>query len=308
MAIVKNLLAGLALSVASSYAQDDEAEYDDFGPAAFMWPEDRVWDAAVDNHAPCGSRAAPRNRTDFPLDNGQVALVAQDESWQIQLGISYSADPMSNDDFDVIISQEAFKELDPGHTCIPWPKAPNSVSEGDLATLQVMYISEFDTPRNQTFYACADIVWVEPANFDTQVPCFNATSPDDEDGAGEDWDYHDDVEDNDDDDDEESSNGDGDDNSQDSSDSEESNDSGDNKSSGGLSGGAIAGVVIGVLAGLGLIAAAALLIYRRKQQRLRQLRQANSARGVSWTEGQTAAGKGTGSVSDSSVRMQNLSP
>ncbi|KAG9252273.1 uncharacterized protein F5Z01DRAFT_676153 [Emericellopsis atlantica] len=306
MAIFPKLLAGLALSVASSYAQDEDPEYDDFGPAAFMWPEDRVWDAAVDNHAPCGSRAAPRNRTDFPLDNGQVALVAQDESWKIQLGISYKDDPLSNDDFDVIISQDAFKELDPGHTCIPWPKAPDSVSEGDLATLQVKYISEFDTPRNQTFYACADIVWVEPANFNIKVPCFNATEPDNEDGAGDDWDYHDDVEN--DDDDKESSSGDDDDNSQGSSDSEESNDSDNKKSSGGLSGGAIAGIVVGVLGGLGLIAAAALLIYRRKQQRLRQLRQANSARGVQWPDGQTAVGKGTGSVSDSSVRMQNLSP
>jgi hypothetical protein len=41
---------------------------DDFmGPAAFMWPPDRVWSGDMDNQAPCGSRAAPGNRTKFPM-------------------------------------------------------------------------------------------------------------------------------------------------------------------------------------------------------------------------------------------------
>lgn len=37
------------------------------GPAAFMWPPDRVWSGDMDNQPPCGSRAAPGNRTEFPL-------------------------------------------------------------------------------------------------------------------------------------------------------------------------------------------------------------------------------------------------
>jgi hypothetical protein len=164
---------------------------------------------------------------------------------------------------------------------VPWPKAPSSVKAGDLATLQVKYTSDFDTPQNQTFYACADIAWVEVADFGARVPCFNATEPEGDDAAG--GSYHD-----------------GDDVSSDESDNEGSKDS-----SGGLSKGAIAGIVLGVVGGLGSIAAAALLIYRRKQQRLRQLRQANSPRTVPWTAGHAA---GKGSVSSSSVRMQDMSP
>lgn len=40
---------------------------DDMGPAAFMWPPDRVWSGDMDNQAPCGSRSAAGNRTKFPL-------------------------------------------------------------------------------------------------------------------------------------------------------------------------------------------------------------------------------------------------
>lgn len=204
---------------------------------------------------------------------------------------------MSNDDFETLIDAEHFHELDPGHTFVPIEDAPSSVNAGDLATLQVKYISEFDTPNNQTFYACADIVFVEVENFDIKVPCFNATEPENEDGAGQDWDYHDDEDEKDDEDKEEPSA---------SPSADPSNEDGDDgeKSGGGkggLSGGAIAGIVVGVVAGLGLVGAG-LFIYRRKQQRLQRLRQQNTSRGVEWS--QQAAGKG--SVSSSSVRMQNL--
>jgi hypothetical protein len=40
---------------------------EDMGPAAFMWPPDRVWSGDMDNKAPCGSRASVGNRTEFPL-------------------------------------------------------------------------------------------------------------------------------------------------------------------------------------------------------------------------------------------------
>ena len=58
-----SILAGLALAVAVTSA----AEYDDMGPAAFLWPPDRVWSASADNNAPCGSVASPGNRTEFPM-------------------------------------------------------------------------------------------------------------------------------------------------------------------------------------------------------------------------------------------------
>lgn len=205
---------------------------------------------------------------------------------------------MSNDDFDTLIDAEHFHEIDPGHTCVPVEDAPSSVNAGDLATLQVKYIAEFDTPNNQTFYACADIVFVELSNFDIKVPCFNATEPEDDDGAGPDWDFHDDDDEKDDDeeDKEEASA---------SPSADPSNDDDDGEKSGGgnggLSGGAIAGIVVGVVAGLALIGAG-LFFYRRKQQKSQKVRQQNTSRGVEWS--QQAAGKG--SVSSSSVRMQNL--
>lgn len=50
--------ASLAVAAATS---------DTMGPAAFMWPPDRVWTAEKDNTAPCGSPAKAGDRTEFPL-------------------------------------------------------------------------------------------------------------------------------------------------------------------------------------------------------------------------------------------------
>lgn len=59
----------LSLSLGCAFVQtasDDDSDAT-MGPAAFMWPQDRPWDADVDNIAPCGSHAAVGNRTDYPL-------------------------------------------------------------------------------------------------------------------------------------------------------------------------------------------------------------------------------------------------
>ncbi|PHH68520.1 hypothetical protein CDD83_6060 [Cordyceps sp. RAO-2017] len=61
------------------------------GPAGFLWPPGRAWSADADNTAPCGSTAGAGNRTQFPLRNGRVVLVTQDESWDAVLSISYQA-------------------------------------------------------------------------------------------------------------------------------------------------------------------------------------------------------------------------
>lgn len=84
------------------------AEHTDMGPAAFMWPPDRVWSAAADNHSPCGSVAGVGNRTEFPLSKlhfrtsnkqdsltlktggGQIALVTQDDAWDLELSIAHT--------------------------------------------------------------------------------------------------------------------------------------------------------------------------------------------------------------------------
>lgn len=161
-----------------------------------------------------------------------------------------------------------------GHTCVNLADPPSSVKPGSNATLQIKYIASFDKPENETFYACADITYVEFSNFKDKIPCFNATLPDTNKKTTS------------------------------TPTPTPTSDSSKNSGSGssGLSGGAIAGIVIGVVAGVGLLAGAALLIYRRKQQRLRILRQQNSTRGVKW-DGQP---RDSNSNRSGSVRMQNL--
>ena len=94
-----------ALAATCALGQEHGEEYEKtMGPVAFLWPPDREWGAAQDNTAPCGSTASVVNRTEYPLRklvpcpddacsfspvNGQIALVAQDESWYIQVAISH---------------------------------------------------------------------------------------------------------------------------------------------------------------------------------------------------------------------------
>lgn len=62
-------LLGL-LSVASRVMATTHGEGDEgtiMGPVAFLWPDDRSWNAAYDNSGPCGSSSGVTNRTEFPL-------------------------------------------------------------------------------------------------------------------------------------------------------------------------------------------------------------------------------------------------
>src|SRR4051794_29356650 len=63
----KSILSGVAALAAHAYAATDYGSEDEMGPAAFMWPADRVWSASMDNTAPCGSVASPGNRSEFPM-------------------------------------------------------------------------------------------------------------------------------------------------------------------------------------------------------------------------------------------------
>ncbi|OKL55912.1 hypothetical protein UA08_08819 [Talaromyces atroroseus] len=218
---------------------------DDMGPAAFLWPTNRVFSAVNDNTAPCGSAAGVSNRTDFPMTNGEVALVLQDDSYNINLAISYNDNPTSNRDFTTLVSSSDFPELEPGHECYAVPNAPSSVSSGSNATLQLSYISAFETDTNSTFYVCADIRYVPLSQFTTDIPCFNV-SIDDPTAVTS---------------------------SQIGGATATSTGSGSTStlstSSGGssLSGGAIAGVVVGVVAGAALIAGAVLMLWRHYRQK-----------------------------------------
>ncbi|KAI6756946.1 hypothetical protein HG530_011544 [Fusarium avenaceum] len=253
----------LLLAVVPFVSTQDEIPTDasvtdeDMGPAAFMWPPDRVWSGDMDNKAPCGSRASAGNRTDFPLSGGAISLVAQDDYYNTKISISYSNDPASNDDFDTLIQESSIADLNPGHSCVEVPDAPSKISAGDNATLQIIYRADWDAPHNQTFYACADITFIAKSDFKFAIPCFNATEPGDDDKeAGATAEPHPTAT-----------------HRSTSTAGSEASDSGE-KSSGSkkLSGGAIAGIVIGAVAGLVLVAGAAFFFWRKKQQAKRNSR------------------------------------
>lgn len=113
----------------------------------------------------------------------------------------------------------------------------------------------------------ADITFVEVQDFTYQVPCFNATTGD--------FDLPSDDE------DEDGSTG-----SSPSSDSSSASSTPSSSSSGGggLSGGAIAGIVVGVIAGLALLGAGVFFIWRLRNQRERLRAQEASVRAVKWEE------------------------
>jgi hypothetical protein len=73
MTLLTQAVVVLALAISQTTAVDGtpEGAREGMGPAAFMWPADRVWSAATDNTAPCGSIANVVNRTDFPLRMSQ---------------------------------------------------------------------------------------------------------------------------------------------------------------------------------------------------------------------------------------------
>ncbi|KAH8887286.1 hypothetical protein GQ53DRAFT_750077 [Thozetella sp. PMI_491] len=245
----------------------------DMGPAAFMWPPDRVWSAALDNTAPCGSAASAGNRTGFPLTGGLVALVDQTEGFDLQLAISFSNEPKSNDDFStVLIEKTNLQELDPGHTCVTVSDPPSSVKVGSNATLQIIYTSAFDSPNNETFYACADITYVQASTFNSAtVPCFNATEKPDHTTTGG---------------------------------SASATNSPNSPSSNSPSAGVIAGAVVGSVVGVGLLAAAAFFVYRSRQRKRREaMMEQSRARAVKWDE-QHASNRG--SASQNSVPLRDL--
>ncbi|KAJ5476930.1 hypothetical protein N7475_002659 [Penicillium sp. IBT 31633x] len=255
---MKNFLVLLALSTIEVCAHGEEASTE-MGPAAFMWPPDRLWGAAYDNNAPCGSSTGVVNRTKFSLINGKLALVIQDESWNVQVAISHKSNPTTNEDFESFIDSTSISEVNPGHECYSVPNPSIDVEEGMNATFQIKYTSDFDTDKNETYYACADVTYIAASKFTYQVPCFNVTSDEFTEmtttaASGSTATAKPDT----------------------------TKNSGTTSQKGsGLSGGAIAGIVVGSVAGLGL-GIALLFFYRRLLQKYRFLRQRNSTRNVDW--------------------------
>lgn len=158
------------------------------------------------------------------------------------------------------------------------------------------YTADFDRPENQTFYACADVVFVPAAAFNpADVPCFNASDPVDVPaptvtgeptglpGHGEGGPPL--VEDG--------------------GDDEEGEGDGGRR----LSSGAIAGAVVGSVVGFALIVGLGLLFYRERERKKRLLRERDAGRAVKWvddSQGRSQAGKDSTSVAGESIRMGNL--
>ncbi|RYP71773.1 hypothetical protein DL771_004585 [Monosporascus sp. 5C6A] len=151
------------------------AEGIEMGPVAFLWPADRPWSAEADNIAPCGSASGPTNRTHYPLSQGSVSLSIADDAWNVAFSIAYGNNSTAQSDFTQQVVDN-ITAIEAGHQCYKVADIPDAVEPGTNATIQLEYWSSMDDElggRNQSFYACADITFVETEDFDIQVPCFN---------------------------------------------------------------------------------------------------------------------------------------
>ncbi|KAE8446221.1 hypothetical protein EG329_012446 [Mollisiaceae sp. DMI_Dod_QoI] len=173
-AIAYSFVALPALVQLGLAAHGDGAEGTIMGPVAFLWPDDRLWSAAYDNIGPCGSNSSVTNRTEFPLGSiGSIELTIADDAYNLAVRIAYGNGPTSQDDFQSIKTNVS--ELEPGHQCYSVPTEPSTVFAGSNATIQLEYWAD-DTNKNESFFACADITFVEVSAFSEQVPCFNVTA------------------------------------------------------------------------------------------------------------------------------------
>ncbi|KAH8592734.1 hypothetical protein B0O99DRAFT_228780 [Bisporella sp. PMI_857] len=169
--IALSILPGLALA---ADAHGATAQGTVMGPVAFLWPSDRPWSESQDNIGPCGSSYGVGNRTTFPLGSaGAVSFSIADEAYNVALRIAYGNNPTTQAEFSGIKGNVS--EIEPGHQCYGIPASPSSVTAGSNATIQLEYWAN-DSNKNESFFACADITFVEAALFTTQIPCFNVTS------------------------------------------------------------------------------------------------------------------------------------
>lgn len=174
-------------------------------------------------------------------------------------------DPTTNGDFEAFISGSTLSEIEPGHECYSVPNPSIDIEEGMNATFQIKYTSDFDTDKNETYYACADVTYIPASKFTYQVPCFNVTSDEFTDATTTTTATAEAT-------------------ATDTAASGAKKNAGTTSEEGsGLSGGAIAGIVVGSVAGLGL-GIALLFFYRRLLQKYRFLRQKASTRNVDWNE------------------------
>ncbi|ERT00457.1 hypothetical protein HMPREF1624_03830 [Sporothrix schenckii ATCC 58251] len=164
--------------VRAAHGDGDEGSI--MGPVAFLWPDDRNWSAAADNNGPCGSTEGVTNRTLFPLSHGSVALTIADEAYKVAFYVAFTNDPTRQTEFQEQVVNNV-TEVAPGHQCYKIDPVPPSTTAGTNATIQLQYWAVYEgenNNQNQTFYACADVTFVEDADIVGSVPCFNVTASD----------------------------------------------------------------------------------------------------------------------------------
>lgn len=115
------------------------------------------------------------------IDSGKVAIVVAGDTYDVTVRIAYMnsntfprrifiyetncmPEPTTQSDFTTEIIH-TITEVDAGHDCYTTPDAPSDIVAGTNATIQLEYISTYNGSKNQTFYACADIVSNFHANY-----------------------------------------------------------------------------------------------------------------------------------------------
>ncbi|KIH91113.1 hypothetical protein SPBR_01879 [Sporothrix brasiliensis 5110] len=177
-ATILSATATMAGMVRAAHGDGDEGSI--MGPVAFLWPDDRNWSAAADNNGPCGSTEGVTNRTLFPLSHGSVALSIADEAYKVAFYVAFTNDPTRQTEFQEQVVNNV-TEVAPGHQCYKIDPVPPSTKAGTNATIQLQYWAVYEgenNNQNETFYACADITFVEDADIVGPVPCFNVTASD----------------------------------------------------------------------------------------------------------------------------------
>jgi len=104
-------------------------------------------------------------------------LSIADDAWHVAFRLALGNNPTTQADFsDQVVANTT--DVDPGHQCYKLDALEN-VSAGQNGTIQLEYWAEFEGEndgKNQSFFACADVTFVETRDFTTSVPCFNVTS------------------------------------------------------------------------------------------------------------------------------------
>ncbi|PTB78598.1 hypothetical protein M440DRAFT_1461682 [Trichoderma longibrachiatum ATCC 18648] len=149
------------------------------GAALFGWPPPRPFNYYTERLAPCGSPLGSGERVVLPTKSARVAFFAERDVG-LNLAISYSQDPAFQEDFESLKYSIAAGPVDlvSGITCIILGTPIPGAAHGRNATLQLKYLSNYDSPNHYEYrYSCADVTFSDTANSYNGDICMNKTQP-----------------------------------------------------------------------------------------------------------------------------------